>query len=330
MSDQTTLDNPAPEPEDKDLPSELSIEDAASALAGLMDDDGNVKAPETKEEPKAEEKPAPETKTEEVKAEDAAPELVEVDIDGYKVQLPKDKADKLNSERLMQADYTRKTMAAAEARKAADAEAQKSIQERQAAKQQLDAIKTTLEAAVKSGQLKAPDPALLDSDPVAYLRQQAQWTQAQQAYAQATQQIQHIQQQEAEFSELQRKQILEDQKAQLLAKVPEWKDEGKARAEKAEFMTWLVEKQGFTPEQIESTLDHRAILAQLHAFRYQKLIDEQKAVIAKKVPPAQPKPVKPGTASDAAPNPLNKSAMARLLKNGKVDDAASAIASLLT
>lgn len=329
MSDQTTLDNPASEPEEQQRPTELSVDDAASALSGLMEDDGTLKDdPAPKEEPKAEEK-QPEAKAEEEQAP-VEPELVEVDIDGFKVQIPKDKAEKLNSERLMQADYTRKRMADAEARKELDAEKQRTIQERQAAKQQLAAITTTLEAAVQSGQLKAPDPQLLDSDPVAYLRQQAQWTQAQQAYAQARQQIASIHQQEAQFEQLQRQQILEDQKAQLLAKVPEWKDEGKARAEKAEFTQWLVEQQGFTPEQIENTLDHRAMLAQLHAFRYQKLIAEQRAVIDKKVPPAQTRPVKPGAAQDAPTNPINKAAMDRLRRGGKVDDAASAIASLLS
>lgn len=327
MSDPITLDNPIQEPEAQELPAELSVEDATTALSGLLDDDGNLKSEEAADEPQQADKGK--KTADATPPEPKAPEMVEVDIDGYKVQLPKDKADKLNSERLMQADYTRKTMQAAEERKAAEAERAKTIQERQAAKDQLIAITTTLESAVRSGQLKAPDPAILDTDPVQFLRQQAQWNQAQQAYAQAKQQQQLIQQQEAELTQLQRKQILESERDQLLAKVPEWKDEGKARAEKAEFYTWLIESQGYTPEQVENTLDHRAILSQLHAFRYQKLINEQKAVIAKKVPPAQPKPVKPGAAQEGATNPLNKAAMSRLLKNGKVDDAASAIASLL-
>lgn len=327
MSDQTTLDNPASEPEEQQRPTELSVDDAASALSGLMEDDGTLKdGPAPKEEPKAEEK-QPEAKEEQKEEE---PELVEVDIDGFKVQIPKDKAEKLNSERLMQADYTRKRMADAEARKELDAEKQRTIQERQAAKQQLAAITTTLEAAVQSGQLKAPDPQLLDSDPVAYLRQQAQWTQAQQAYAQAKQQQQVIHQQEAQFEQLQRQQILEDQKAQLLAKVPEWKDEGKARAEKAEFVDWLVNKRGVPADVIENTLDHQSMLDALYRFRYEKLIAEQRAVIDKKVPPAQTRPVKPGAAQDAPTNPINKAAMDRLRRGGKVDDAASAIASLLS
>jgi hypothetical protein len=48
----------------------------------------------------------------------------ELDIDGFKVKLPKSAAEKLNAERLMQADYTRKTQELAEQRKAFDAERQ--------------------------------------------------------------------------------------------------------------------------------------------------------------------------------------------------------------
>lgn len=322
MSDETTLDNPAPE--SIDTPPSDTLEGAAAALAGLMDDSGDM----LDETPAKEDAPAEPLKAEEVKP--AEPEMVEVDIDGFKVSLPKDKADKLSAERLMQADYTRKTMQAAEERKAAETERQTTINERQAAKQQLQAITTTLEAAVQSGQLRAPDPSLLDSDPVAYLRQQAQWSQAQTAFAQARQQLQNITTQEQHSAAAQRQQILESERAQLLAKVPEWKDEGKAQTEKAEFYGYLIQ-QGYTPEQVETTTDHRAMLAQLQAFRYTKLIADQKAVIAKKVPPATPKAVRPGAATDAPTNPINKAAMQRLKSpgGGKVQDAASAIASLL-
>ena len=105
MSDANTLDNPAPE--SIESPPSDTIESAASALAGLMDDSGDM----LDEAPAAEEKVEPV----EAKAEvgSTEPEMVEVDIDGYKVSLPNDKADKLNAERLMQADYTRKTMVAA-------------------------------------------------------------------------------------------------------------------------------------------------------------------------------------------------------------------------
>jgi hypothetical protein len=48
----------------------------------------------------------------------------ELDIDGHKVKLPKSVAEKLAAERLMQADYTRKTQELAEQRKAFEAERQ--------------------------------------------------------------------------------------------------------------------------------------------------------------------------------------------------------------
>ena len=49
--------------------------------------------------------------------EEIAEESEEIDIDGHKVSLPKSKAEKLKAERLMQADYTRKTQEVAEQRK---------------------------------------------------------------------------------------------------------------------------------------------------------------------------------------------------------------------
>ena len=49
-------------------------------------------------------------------------ESEELDLDGYKVSLPKSKAEKLKAERMMQADYTRKTQEISEQRKSVEAE----------------------------------------------------------------------------------------------------------------------------------------------------------------------------------------------------------------
>ncbi len=47
-------------------------------------------------------------------------ESEELDLDGYKVSLPKSKAEKLKAERMMHADYTKKTQEVAEHRKTVD------------------------------------------------------------------------------------------------------------------------------------------------------------------------------------------------------------------
>jgi hypothetical protein len=61
-------------------------------------------------------------------------ESEEVDIDGHKISLPKSKAEKLKAERLMQADYTRKTQEVADQRRVIEAEReqfQRQVQEQQ-------------------------------------------------------------------------------------------------------------------------------------------------------------------------------------------------------
>ena len=72
----------------------------------------------------------------------------------------------------MQADYTKKTMAAADERKAATAETQKAQQERATYAQNLQEMQIRLEGALQE-QSKAIDwEQLLNSDPVEYLKQQ--------------------------------------------------------------------------------------------------------------------------------------------------------------
>lgn len=78
---------------------------------------------EVQDEPQLDEHGNPiEDDAEEVEEED------ELDIDGFKLKLPKSKAEKLNAERLMQADYTRKTQAHAEEVKAFEAKRQADAQ----------------------------------------------------------------------------------------------------------------------------------------------------------------------------------------------------------
>lgn len=58
---------------------------------------------------------------EDLPTEEPEEESEELDLDGHKLSLPKSLAEKLKNERLMHADYTRKTQEVAEQRKAAEA-----------------------------------------------------------------------------------------------------------------------------------------------------------------------------------------------------------------
>lgn len=54
-------------------------------------------------------------------------EAEELDVDGFKISLPKSKAEKLKAERMMNADYTRKTQEVAEQRKAFEAQREETM-----------------------------------------------------------------------------------------------------------------------------------------------------------------------------------------------------------
>jgi hypothetical protein len=100
---------------------------AEEALARMFGDE-KPEASEDTEEEVVDDQPSEEPEEEEEASEDAPEEskedTEELDIDGFKVSLPKEKAEKLKSERLMHADYTRKTQEVAETRKVLEEKAQ--------------------------------------------------------------------------------------------------------------------------------------------------------------------------------------------------------------
>jgi len=307
------MDNPATES------NAVNLDGAAALFAAALD-------PEAKKEPAEETQPelkAEETQTEETPAE---PELVEVDIDGFKVQLPKDKADKLAAERLMQADYTRKTMAAADERKAAEAEKAKVAAERQNYVTNLARMQAQVEGALQEQQKTVDWDSLLAADPVEYLRQrhlaetrQAQLAQIQQARVSTEAQIKA--EQEAAF-----RTHLETQQQALLAKLPEWRDEAKAKAEQAAIREFLV-KEGYEPDSLNNINDARAVILARKAMLYDQMVSKASAA-AKKVATLPTKVERPG-GNESAPLDKRTASYQRLAKSGRVEDAASLFSSLL-
>lgn len=68
------------------------------------------------------------SETEESSAnEEPTEDSEELDVDGFKISLPKSKAEKLKAERMMNADYTRKTQEVAEQRKAFEAQREETM-----------------------------------------------------------------------------------------------------------------------------------------------------------------------------------------------------------
>ena len=314
------MDNPATES------SVLDVSSAASAMTSALF------APEPKKEEPAEEvKPAEAEAPAEAPAEPEAPAeeaaeddpTVTIKIDGKDVEV---KLSELKNGYQRQADYTRKTMEVAETRKAAQAEIEKARAERAQYAEKLQQARTHLEAALQLQQQNTNWEELLKSDPVEYLRQrhQAEAWQAQLSKVQQEQQSVRAQS-EAEAQAALRAHI-EAQHQALLDKLPEWKDEAKAKADKAALREYLLNS-GYEREAIDNISNARDVEIALKAMRYDELMRKANAA-AKKVATLPAKVVQPGTGTPPA---LDKrtSAFQKLSKSGRAEDAAVLFASLL-
>lgn len=304
----------------------LTVDGGAAAFAALLDpptaeeqEHGSEEHQELPDEPEVE---AEQEQEEEPSEQEGEPQTFTVKIDGKEVQVPL--SELLNGYQ-RQSDYTKKTMEAAEQRKAADAEVQKAQQERQQYAGELQRMAVQLEGVLEQqGQIDWD--ALRESDPMEYLRQQHLYQKRHALYQQNMQEQQQLAQQFQNEQAQAHQSYLAKQQEDLLAKLPDWKDDAKAAAEKTAISKFLQE-QGFGDEDISSIADHRHVIVARKAMLYDQLMAKAN-VQAKKVQEAPQRVVKPGVTSNGNPDGRT-TAMKRLEKSGRVEDAAAVFASIL-
>lgn len=312
------MDNPSQEP------SALTTESAAALFANLGAPEAEVerKPDEELDIPAKVEEPAETAETEagpEVEEDDP---LVTVKIDGKAVEV---KLSELKNGYQRQADYTRKTQEVSEVKRAAEAEFSKAQQERQTYAQNLQRLQVQTETMLQQQQ-GIDWNALLESDPVEYLKQQriAQEQHAKLGQIQAEQQ--RVQQQEQQEAQQRHAQHLQDQREQLLAKIPAWKDEAKAKTEKAALRDFLL-AEGYDDETVGNLADSRAVVIARKAMLYDQMVAKASAA-AKKVSTLPTRVERPGVGDSQA---LDKrsSAFQKLSKTGRAEDSVALFASLL-
>lgn len=252
----------------------------------------------------------------EAPAEEA--QKVTIQVDGKTVELTPEQIAEAYKSGLRQADYTRKTMEAAEQRKAAEAESRKASEERTKAMSALQQAQAVLQAQLQE-QSQIDWQQLLKTDPVAYLEQDRIARERHAKLQQIAQEQQQLHQQhQAEQAKHMRTHLMA-QRDELLAKLPEWKDEGKAKAEKAQLREYLV-SQGFDDKALDSISDHRAVLLSRKAMLYDQMMAKAQAA-AKKVQTLPQKVERPGGGETQATDGRT-AAMKQLQRSGSLRDAA--------
>lgn len=254
----------------------ISIEDAVTRL--LEPEVPEVEKDQAEDETEAE---GTGDSNPEVEVEEAAGEEPEEDPE-FDITTPegerKLKLSELREGYLRLADYTRKTQAVAQERKAAEA----AKAEAEIAKQQL--MESLQYWAVPV--VQEPDWAALarTKPPQEYLAIKADWD-ARQGKAQKAREAWE----QAQAAE--RAQRVQSERDKLLEAIPEWRDQAKAKAD-AEKMMARARDYGFSPEELAEVTDHRVFRALRDAAAYREL-QEAKPAVTKKVASVQPA-LKPG------------------------------------
>lgn len=228
----------------------------------------------------------------------------------------------------MEADYRRKTAELAEQRKSFETERERIAQEVNRQFTEAQAMTSVLEQQLTAEYQAIDWNHLRVSDPAEFAAKRQEFNDR---YAQI-QGIKHnvnatLQQQAEQVSQQQAQQLqkmLQEESERLSAAIPEFKDEAKAKAVKAELKDFL-RTFGFKDEEIGNIYDHRHVLIIKDALEYRKL--KSKGVEVKNKVVTAPKLQKPGSNESRSGTEQNRirDRIAKLKKSGRVEDAAELI-----
>jgi len=296
----------------------LNVNQAASAFLGLMGDDGAEQG-QPEEIQATEEAVEESTETEAEYAEEEVEEQpkprYKAKVDGEEIEVD---IDELINGYQRTADYTKKSQALAEQRKAIEAERvhlEQVKQERQAYAQKLQALNQFLSQQDQGENLEA----LKESDPIGYAVKVAERTEREKQLAVVRAEQQRIAQQQQAEQQQSLQNHLKSEAQKLSAAIPELSTPKGDEVRKQ--IREYAKSQGWSDEELGSVYDHRAVVALYKAMKFEQL-QKSKPEIQKKVSQA-PKMLKSGTSVPPTKSQQDKQLSQRLKQTGKVKDAAA-------
>lgn len=300
----------------------LNVNQAASAFLGLMGDDSGADEGQPEENIQTADESVEESEDnsaeyseEEVQEEQPKPRY-KAKVDGEEVEV---ELDELINGYQRTADYTKKSQALAEQRKAIEAERvhlEQVKQERQAYAQKLQALNQFLGQQNQGENLEA----LKEVDPIGYAVKVAERSERDKQLAIVRAEQNRIaQQQQAEQQQSLQKHIASEAE-KLNASIPELATPKGDEVRKQ--IREYAKSQGWSDQELSSVYDHRAVLTLYKAMKFEQL-QKSKPEIQKKVQQA-PRMLKSGTSAPNTQSQQEKQVMQRLRQSGKVRDAAAA------
>jgi hypothetical protein len=291
----------------------LNVNEAASAFESLMGDSEEAEQGQSEEQ------------TEELQASDEVEysEESEEPKPRYKVKASGEEVevelDELIKGYQQGADYTKKSQALAEQRKALEAERnhlEYVKQERQAYAQKLQALDSFLSQQNQGVNLDV----LKETDPIGYAVAVAEQSQREKQLAVVRNEQQRLAQQQQSEHHASLQNHLRQESEKLTSLIPELATpQGDAVRKQIRDYAKSV---GWSDQELSQLYDSRAVLTLYNGMKYQQL-QKSKPEVNKKLQ-AAPKMMRSGTSAPPTKSSSDKQAMQRLRETGKVQDAAKA------
>lgn len=247
-----------------------------------------------------------------------------VTIDGAKVTV-----HELKRGFLREKDYTQKTQALAEQRRQIDASGQQLAEAMRVEREKYVAGLGELQQMFQQLNPQEPDWQMLyNTDPARYAAEREAWRSYQEMQQGIAQQRAHAERQAQTEQAENLKRYLTTEREKLIAAFPEWSKPEVASLENQKLRAFGT-SQGFTDDELNSIVDHRAVIVLDKARKYDELM-AKKATTRPVAPKQQVQSAKPGSAG-TQPNKATDLTRAkqRLAKTGRTRDAADAIFQLL-
>ena len=250
--------------------------------------------------------------------------LYTVRVNGEEIEVTEDELVKGYSR---QADYTKKTQELSEQRRNIEQlESQYNSQlgqMQQERQQYMDALNQLIQQSMGGlEQFSNVDwNRLKEEDPIEFITKRDEYREAQERVRSGQHQYTLEQQKQAGEMQALQQQVLQQEHAQMVEKVPEWGDPTQQKV-LATGLREYATGQGYTEEEIGSLVDHRSLIVLMKAQKYDEL---QRADVKTKKVKNKPRVVRSGKGSGK--KEANKSkriaSMKRLQQTGHIDDAAT-------
>jgi hypothetical protein len=303
---------------------ELTVEGAANAFLSMMnrEDGSEQEQPESASEANESEAESDESYESEVEQEDDDGEQEEPQK--YRVKAAgEDKEvtlDELIKSYQLGTDYTKKSQAVAEERKAVEAE-RHAVQEAKALRDQYAQQLGIIEQMLNQPQQAEDLDYLKETDPIGYAVKVAELSQKEKQLAQVRAQREMISQQQEYDRQQQMRQMIATESEKLVSVLPEFADPSKGEVIRKDIRTY-GKQMGFSDDELANVFDSRAVLTLYKAMQYDKL-QSAKPGITKKVSEA-PKAIKPGVSKPRDSNSEEiRKLKSRAKSTGSVKDAAN-------